>query len=528
MLDAHGMQRTHSPKFRGHLPSSSSGSESRSDAESGDAPAFSWLPLLHPDGTAPRMEVRPGPEPDTSGMDGGLDLSVIAAASRQAVTSRWLTQELERLARRLAADGVGYLVLPRRWRRRAARRASRVGLSVGPWLLHAPPLPDTRALVPVDRRALRSAFGVLVPGHQWTRRLLPALLAARQEQALPSLFPSAGLVVQRPGARPICEWLFRRLPDGHTKTVAQRGIAILTLSWQDPHARAVLHGLREGDERPSLIAKVRADGPETEGAAAEIAHLERFGPDAERAGATIPRALGVGTIAGRHVLLESAVTGRPAADLLVQDPRRLGNITARLTDWLARWHALTRVDSGLHRPVERFVLDRLDQLTPLLPEGSSYRAWLATRGAAIPGGRLPLTAAHNDLTMWNVLVSPGALGIVDWEHASAESLPLSDAFYAIVDAVLVCGGHDERLAAVRACLPPDGARADLATRRWRQLTRAVSVPGDVVTVAFHACWIRHAANEAAALAGRPGPRPFLDVVRWLARHRVALDHLAAR
>jgi hypothetical protein len=525
------MQRTHSPKVRGDLPTSSGDAKPmwQADARSDDAaPVFSWLSLLHPDGAAARMEVRHGLEPDTPGPDDSVDLSVLAATSHQGVTSRWLSYELERLTRRLAADGVGYVVVPRRWRRTAAGIASRVGLSVGPWLLHIPPLPDTRVLVPVDRRALRSAFGALVPGHRWTRRLLPAVLAVRQEGALPSLLPSAGLVVRRPNARPTYEWLFRKLDDEHPRAVAPSGVAILVLSWQAPHVRAVLHGLREGDATPSLVAKVRSDGPQNEAADAEIAHLARFGPDAERAGAAIPRAFGARRLAGRHVLLESAVTGRPAADLLAQDARRLGEITARLTDWLARWHAFTRVDSTLHQPVARVMLAGLDQLAPLLPEASSYRAWLATRCAAVSGGRLPLTAAHNDLTMWNVLVGPGLLAVVDWEHATAEALPLSDAFYAVVDAVVACGAPDLRLAAVRACLPPHGAHADLATRRWRQLAQDLSLSREVVTLAFHACWIHHAANETAALAGRPGPRPFLDVVQWLARNPVDLDHLSSR
>jgi hypothetical protein len=50
------------------------------------------------------------------------------------------------------------------------------------------------------------------------------------------------------------------------------------------------------------------------------------------------------------------------------------------------------------------------------------------------------------------------------------------------------------------------------------------VPGpdaaDPIDLWFHACWLRHADNEQRR--NLDGPRPFRDIVVWLANHHARL------
>jgi hypothetical protein len=149
-----------------------------------------------------------------------------------------------------------------------------------------------------------------------------------------------------------------------------------------------------------------------------------------------------------------------------------------------------------------------------LPAG--YRQWLADRSTDLGGTAVPLVAAHNDLTMWNVrLGADGALGILDWAEADSESLPLTDLFYAVADAAAACDGYRDRIAAARSCFEPGGARTATVGPLTERAIAALSLSRAAADLCFHACWLRHAANERA-MDGADGP--FAEIVRWLA-HR---------
>jgi len=89
----------------------------------------------------------------------------------------------------------------------------------------------------------------------------------------------------------------------------------------------------------------------------------------------------------------------------------------------------------------------------------------------LEGRTVVLSAAHNDLTMANVLVAGSGVGVVDWESASATAPPLADLWYALADGVSRAGGitHAQAVAALArrhapipaalAAAPEDHARA---------------------------------------------------------------------
>jgi hypothetical protein len=232
----------------------------------------------------------------------------------------------------------------------------------------------------------------------------------------------------------------------------------------------------------------------------------RLGHIARAAGARIPRVLASGR-AGRHpALVETPLGGRPAARVLRHEPERLADVAGGIASWLARWSAATaRPRVAAAGWIEQELLDS-DFVRRDLP--ASYRDWLADRCASLAGTAVPLVAAHNDLTMWNIRLDvPGGPGVLDWAEARGDALPLTDLVYAVADAAAACDGYRDRAAA---------ARAPLVEALAERQSAALELRPSLSELCLHACWLRHAANEREA--GAP-ERPFAEIVRWLA-HRV--------
>ena len=111
--------------------------------------------------------------------------------------------------------------------------------------------------------------------------------------------------------------------------------------------------------------------------------------------------------------------------------------------------------------------------------------------------------------------------MLDWAEAEPAGLPLTDFFYAIGDAAAACDGYRDRLEAVRACFVPGGQRADLVAPLQERLRTSLGLSREAAELCFHACWLRHAANEQRRAV--PGEqRPFLEIVRWAAATRPKL------
>jgi hypothetical protein len=157
----------------------------------------------------------------------------------------------------------------------------------------------------------------------------------------------------------------------------------------------------------------------------------------------------------------------------------------------------------------------------MLTDGQSYVDWLIELGGRVVGTRFARTAAHRDLTMWNLLVSPsGELGALDWGEAKSQCLPLGDLAYSIVDAVAAVWRYRSRPEAFTACFGRGRGEAD-ANRWLRHLSARLRLSSEVQTVCFHACWLGHAANELHHDSGQPGP--FVTIVSRLAAEAALTD-----
>jgi hypothetical protein len=471
------------------------------------------LEPFHPTGRVGRVLVlgRRCPEalppPAAEPADTEADLVLIAPSAAELARRGWLAQAAGRAAAALTQDGVVYALLPRGRRGAAGRRLRAAGLVLEPALAQLPGREAPRYLVPLEADLFGYALGRLIGARPRVRRGLVALRGLPfGGSLLEAILPAVGLVARRPGAAPLAAWTAGLVADAQPPARI-----VLATSWRGPHGPIVLYCFAEGQAEPWGVAKV---GP---GSRRETELLDRLGPSAGTAGARVPRLLGRGSAGDQPVLVETPLDGRPAAELLMRSPDRFAEVTSTVADWLERWNGATaRAETLPVARLEQDLLEPLAELDAAVPHAASYRDRLAERCAALAGAAVPLVATHNDLTMWNVLLdASGTLGVLDWAEAEDAGLPLSDFFYALVDAAAACDGDRSRLDALRSCFEPGGARADVTAALRERLRTSLALDGAVVELSFHACWLRHACNEARSRTAPDGP--FLEIVRWLAR-----------
>ena len=198
----------------------------------------------------------------------------------------------------------------------------------------------------------------------------------------------------------------------------------------------------------------------------------------------LPELLAAGDVRGHVFLVERfarGLDGRRAVcgpDLRAQAAAAIG--------------ALHRATAA-RRVVDDALLERwIDQPLQLLNGTAGVDRVRSRLYEGFAGRTLSLSWIHGDFVPGNVLVAPdgsGVTGIVDWDRASADDLPLLDLLQFTLATRLLVGGRD--LGAVVAPLL-DGARLDDAERALLDRTQE-ELPGDPVDLraAVLLCWLRH-------------------------------------
>jgi thiamine kinase-like enzyme len=211
------------------------------------------------------------------------------------------------------------------------------------------------------------------------------------------------------------------------------------------------------------------------------------------------------------ILLEQPIDGRQMAALLGWRQESVPTFIARITDWLVHWNRNTLTTRIADRGwIEEQLLQPAAAL-PSLRERPAYLAWLQEKCARLAGQSVPVVAAHNDLTMSNLLLTAeGRLGVLDWE-AAGERLPLTDLFYTVVDAASAQNHYRDRLDAFRHCLEVGGRWYQLVNGAEAKIRGVTGTGPEIAALAFHVCWLQHAAAEAAKRLPDE-PRPFLRIV----------------
>lgn len=464
----------------------------------------SELDLWHPTG-APVHRLALGARRAADGdEDDPIDIAVVAPNPAE-VDRASLEGAIGEATERLAPDGLLWVIVPRRWRRTAERMLSRRGLAQLDAILTVPAWPGAAHLVPIAPATLRDA-GVRHLG------LTPALARAASvfvrtqigAAVLRRTAPGCALLASRPPVPSTFRWLADL--DG-AATVATATIAAGT---RDDARVAVALRFADGASTPDLVVKVPLDAGGRERLRHEREALEALGAAAARAGAAVPV---LRPLARPGLLATAPLAGQPASAVLSRDAGQLARLAMAVADWLSAWGRTTASTTmATSVLLDKLLLIPLEQVASALSTPPAYRDWLHRLAGRLEGHELVLTAAHNDLTMANVLDAGDSIGVVDWEGAAGADLPLRDLWYSLADALTHAHGltHAE---AVEALVRPAPATPAALAGAPAKLSAELSLSRDQSLLGFHACWLAHAGNEL--LRGQ-SDRPFLPVVRQVA------------
>ena len=470
----------------------------------------STLELFHPAGSAPRVVVVGGRCPRTlvAGSSrvsdtGPADLVVVAPTAEECRAPGWLARAARTLAGALDEDGVAFVLAPLRRRVRLLRAVREQGLVVGPTVLHLPDLGSSRYLATAG--AARYATACLVPRSSWKGRAASLAVRVPGGTRLVGQTGLASVVVRRRGAAP----LFRWLGDSHAERV------VVARTWRAEGGSFTVSVVDDGGARPRLVARVGSGARAARETMGEARALEAFAASAEAAGAAVPRPVAPSQLDGVPVLVETGVPGRVAATRLAERPADVGAVLDRVLAWLLRWNGETAAAASLMPELlADEVLRPARRVAHALPAGDAYVQLLERLCGDVAGTPVTLAAAHDDLTMTNVLLARnGSIGVVDWETARPGALPLVDFFYAVVDAYAAAERYGDRARAFADCFAAGGRHAEAVRARRSSFERALGVTPGVLALSFHACWLHHAGNE---LERGATDGPFVPIVRQLA------------
>jgi hypothetical protein len=372
---------------------------------------------------------------------------------------------LSRAARRLAGDGLLAVTGSGRALRAARRTLEAEGLAHRGTFLRS-----DRALVHASRKGRRLLLeqSVLSRSRRLALQLAPDALASQ-----------VALFTRRDGPPPL-DWASSPGENGAAALVAGHRTESVAVRLDDA----------------GLFAKWATDPERLERA---YENCLAFAPAARAAGFDVPepRLLRLGTAAA---LVADARTGETAAALLRRRPGDLRLFADRLISTLEAWNLGSRevMPFGGTEAARQLASD-LAVVEPHLEP--ALVAALRRRLDEVSDQATPVAPAHGDVSMWNVVVGPHGLTLVDWEAARPQLLPGFDAEYALVDATAAASAYSDRVAAF--------ARGDVKGLRER-IVATTGVPPSLAALAPVATWAHHAANELRN-AGDDGS--FLAILR---------------
>jgi hypothetical protein len=471
------------------------------DAEPGVAGPVAALSLLHPRGAVARFTFLGGAaggewtaahEAASGGPD---DLILLTPARDEARDDSWVARAVQ-AARNVEGDGLVVVAGSRRLR----SALSAAGLRPEVRLLHVPSLPESRFVFPFPGAAASFALRELVPMDAVKRRLTPAIGLPGASLLLPT-----SVVFRPPGAKPLLDWLSRYgEPAGGASAIVAR-------SWRFP-GRTVLHRFSQG-RTPDLVVKVGAESAREGEALREIAARART------ARVDVPAVVQEDVVGGVPALAEAPVPGAPAPEALRGAPQRAHQLLGQISEWLAEWNGATEVRRAFgSRDAERLVLDPARRAAAELRQGDAFVRRLQALCEACDGAELPFVDTHNDLTAANVLLGPdGRLGVIDWESAEADRLPLGDLAYAAADFAAAVAGYRDRPAAFGEAFEPSGSFFGVTSELIDRAVASHSMPPEARELAIASCWLLHAENERGhAERGPTQSRPFGRILERLA------------
>jgi len=218
---------------------------------------------------------------------------------------------------------------------------------------------------------------------------------------------------------------------------------------------------------------------------------------------TLPRPTFLGRHAGLAVLGETAVVGLP---FLEQTQATAECPYARVAvEWLVDLASATagRPIASAEAAVALGTLrDRFLELYGVDPGLRTFLADQIDRIAA-SASELPLVFQHGDPGCWNLVVTrSGRLGVLDWEAAEPNGMPLWDLFYFLrsygVAVSRAAGTHDATESFTRHYLEESDLGVILVDA-VRLVCERTGLDPDLVEPLFYTCWMHRALKEATRL-----------------------------
>ena len=182
-----------------------------------------------------------------------------------------------------------------------------------------------------------------------------------------------------------------------------------------------------------------------------------------------PRLLGLDTIAGRAVLLTTALDGDPMVTSYfapghVSQPDVVRRDFEAASAWLLAFQHQTRgpavAASDALGSWSRSLRRSWGELIGQTDEDEAHFDEIDARVAAVEG-TLPMVAVHGDYWMGNLLTERGmVLGVLDWEFGAARGLPFRDVYKFPTS----YGSYLDRVWAGRPSVPGHPERAEIVRR----------------------------------------------------------------
>ncbi len=301
-------------------------------------------------------------------------------------------------------------------------------------------------------------------------------------------------------------------------------------------AHLIFFVLRSGAQSPVLIAKVpriAGDNARLDREAFNLSQMDSFRPHFSD---SVPDLVANEDYAGHRLLIETAVPGQTMRPGFVR--KNLPTCIDTTFTWLAQLHKLsTRETLATRGKFDELVQQPLGLLRKVLADSERDLDLIARTENLFPvDGRdkLPLVLHHGDFSSPNLLVNDTfQLGVVDWELAQPQGLPLLDMFF-VTSYFAFCRQQaaraDDCTSAFREAFFGKSAWARPHTRAHiaeTQIPQAWAVP------LFVLCWAGYVAGLAERLL-----MPGADTIgqnerRWLRSNRYyqiwqyAVEHVDA-
>ncbi|MCZ6820429.1 MAG: phosphotransferase [Calditrichaeota bacterium] len=282
--------------------------------------------------------------------------------------------------------------------------------------------------------------------------------------------------------------------------------------------------LPPGSQQAALVAKVPriAGSCQLEIETTNLINLQSMGPTGFD---SVPRVVSFEEYYGYLMLVETAVSGQTMRPAFV---RRNREFCLELgLSWLMDLHRASRTegDTGQFRALVHAPLTRLEPIARATGQNS-----LVSRTQElveeISACSLPFVFEHGDFSSPNLLISDSrSLGVVDWELADKDGLPLVDLFFFLTYIAFASSGAmrpDEYLTAFERAFFDSDAWASSYIKRY---VEALKLPEAAVKPLFVLCWGKYVAGLVQRMTNHKAGELTNgqdDRIKWLCTNRYFL------